>query len=55
MITSTYGWTGGGLADAMLAVVRNCCEINPEFIARDAQELAYTERNVDPPQARLPT
>ncbi len=51
---SAYGWAGCGLADAMLAIVRNFWEINPEFIAWGAQELAYTERNVDLFRARLP-
>jgi Phosphotransferase enzyme family len=51
---SAYGWTSGGLADAMLAIVRNFCEINPEFIAWGAQELAYTQRNIDLFRARLP-
>ena len=51
---SGYGWTGGGLADAMLAIVRNFCAINPEFIAWGAQELAHTERNMDLFRARLP-
>jgi len=51
---SAYGWTGGGLADAMLAIVRNFCEINPEFITWGAQELAHTERNLDLFRARLP-
>jgi Phosphotransferase enzyme family len=49
-----YGWTGGGLADAMLSIVRTFCEINPEFIAWGAQELAHMERNVDLFRARLP-
>ena len=51
---SAYGWTGSGLADAMLAIVRNFCEINPEFIAWGAQELAHTKHNIDLFRARLP-
>src|SRR6516165_9069752 len=51
---SAYGWSSGGLADAMLAIVRNFCAINPEFIAWGAQELAHTERNMDLFRARLP-
>ena len=51
---SAYGWTGSGLADAMLAIVRNFCQINPEFLAWGAQELAHTERNMDLFRARLP-
>jgi Ser/Thr protein kinase RdoA (MazF antagonist) len=49
-----YGWTGGGLADEILAIVRNFCEINPEFIAWGALELAHTERNMDLFRAWLP-
>ena len=51
---SAYGWTGSGLADAMLATVRDFCQINPEFITWGAQELAHTERNLDLFRARLP-
>ncbi|HSR85628.1 MAG TPA: hypothetical protein VLM11_15755 [Streptosporangiaceae bacterium] len=51
---SAYGWTGGGLADAMVATVRDFCQLNPEFITWGAHELAHTERNLDLFRARLP-
>ncbi len=42
-----YGWTGGGLVDAMLAIVRDFVAVNPEFIKWGAAELAHMERNAD--------
>jgi hypothetical protein len=44
---SAYGWTGGGLVDAMLAIVRDFVEVNPEFITWGAPELAHMERNAN--------
>ena len=48
-----YGWTGGGLYDAMLATVRSFVDVNPEFIEWGAPELAHLERNADLFRARL--
>src|SRR2546430_16620546 len=48
-----YGWTGAGLVDAMLAIVRNFVEVNPEFIKWGATELAHMERNADLFRAHL--
>jgi hypothetical protein len=48
-----YGWTGGGLVDAMLAVVGNFVAVNPEFIAWGAPELAHMGRNADLFRAHL--
>jgi hypothetical protein len=41
-----YGWTGGGLVDAMLTTVRTFVEINPEFRDWGVPELEHLERNV---------
>jgi hypothetical protein len=48
-----YGWTGGGLVDAMLATVRNFVRVNPEFADWGAPELAHMERNADLFRTRL--
>ena len=43
-----YGWTGPGLVDAMLTIVRNFAtgfENNPGALDRALAELAHLERN----------
>ena len=40
-----YGWTGGGLVDAMLTTVRAFVELNPEFRDWGIPELEHLERN----------
>ena len=40
-----YGWTGGGLVDAMLTTVRAFVELNPEFRDWGVPELEHLERN----------
>jgi hypothetical protein len=40
-----YGWTSGGLVDAMLTTVRTFVEINPEFRDWSVPELEHLERN----------
>src|SRR5262249_61191467 len=42
-----YGWTSGGLVDAMLTTVRTFVEINPEFRDWGLPELEHLERNAD--------
>jgi hypothetical protein len=45
-----YGWSGGGLVDSMLAVVRHFQMVvagDPGAMAWGAAELAYIERNAD--------
>lgn len=54
MAASAYGCAVGGLAQAVLTIVRKFRQINPESIAWDAQQLAYPERNVDLFRARVP-
>ena len=48
-----YGWTGGGLVEAMLATVGNFVRVNPEFADWGAPELAHMERNADLFRTRL--
>jgi hypothetical protein len=40
-----YGWTGTGLVDAMLTIVRTFVEVNPEFRDWGVRELEHLERN----------
>jgi hypothetical protein len=52
-----YEWSGGGLVDSMLAVVRHFQTVvagDPGAIAWGAAELAYMERNADLFRAHLP-
>jgi hypothetical protein len=52
-----YGWTGPGLVDAMLTIVRNFAtgfEDDPGALDWALAELAYLERNADLFRARLP-
>ena len=45
-----YGWSGPGLVDAMLTIVRDFAtgfEDNPGALYRALEELAYLERNAD--------
>jgi hypothetical protein len=51
-----YGWSGGGLVDAMLTVVRDFQTIvagDAGAIKCGAEELAYMERNADVFRAAL--
>jgi hypothetical protein len=47
-----YGWTGGGLVDAMLAIVRDFAQGNPES-GWGAGQLAQMERNAGLFRVRL--
>jgi hypothetical protein len=52
-----YGWTGPGLVDVMLTIVRNFAtgfEDDPGALDWGLAELAYMERNADLFRARLP-
>jgi hypothetical protein len=40
-----YGWTSGGLVDAMLTIVRTFVEVNPEYRDWGVRELEHLERN----------
>jgi len=54
---SAYGWTGPGLVDAMLAIVRDFAtgfEDEPGALDWALAELAHLERNADLFRARLP-
>src|SRR5262249_17891206 len=42
-----YGWTSGGLVDAMLTIVRTFVEVNPEFRDWGAPELEHLERSAE--------
>jgi Phosphotransferase enzyme family len=48
-----YGWTSGGLVDAMLTTVRTFVEINPEFRDWGVPELEHLERNAELFRKRL--
>jgi hypothetical protein len=51
-----YGWSGDGLVDSMLAVVRDFQDVvlgDPGAMAWGAEELAYMERNADAFRAAL--
>ena len=48
-----YGWTSGGLVDAMLTTVRTFVEINPEFRDWGVPELEHLERNANLFRKRL--
>jgi hypothetical protein len=48
-----YGWTSGGLVDAMLTTARTFVEINPEFRAWGVPELEHLERNTTRFRKRL--
>ena len=48
-----YGWTSGGLVDAMLTTVRTFVEINPEFRDWGLPELEHLECNADLFRKRL--
>jgi phosphotransferase family enzyme len=53
----SYGWTGPGLVDAMLTIVRNFAtgfENDPGALDWALAELAHLERNADLFRARLP-
>lgn len=53
MAASAYGCAVGGLAQAVLTIVRKFRQINPESIAWDAQQLAYPRAQRGPvPGAR---
>jgi hypothetical protein len=54
--TDAYGWSGSGLVDAMLAVVRDFQDIvlgDPGAMKWAAEELAYMARNADAFRAAL--
>jgi hypothetical protein len=48
-----YGWTGSGLVDAMLTIVRTFVEVNPEFRDWGVRELKHLERNASLFRERL--
>jgi hypothetical protein len=48
-----YGWTNGGLVDAMLTLVRTFVEVNPEFRDWGVPELEHLERNASLFRRRL--
>jgi hypothetical protein len=48
-----YGWTSGGLVDAMLTIVRTFVEVNPEFREWGAPELEHLERSAELFRTRL--
>src|SRR5262249_15769438 len=48
-----YGWTSGGLVDAMLSIARTSVEINPEFRDWGVPELEHLERNAELFRKRL--
>ena len=48
-----YGWTSGGLVDAMLTIVRTFVEVNPEFRDWGAPELEHLERSAELFRTRL--